>query len=80
LTRFINGRFASDERSAIVAQPANLPLPMLDYARFPTMPIVLVVIPDTWDKLTDGLDGIAIDLPALKVKPTHGDLIASTSR
>ena len=26
-----------------------------------------------WENLSDALDGIAIDLPALKVKPTHGD-------
>src|SRR5260370_14735764 len=37
----------------------------------PTLPLVHILIPDTWDQLTDGLDGIAIDLPALKVKPTH---------
>ncbi|HET7535307.1 MAG TPA: hypothetical protein VFJ90_02565, partial [Candidatus Didemnitutus sp.] len=39
------------------------------------LPLVHVLIPDTWDKLTDGLDGIAIDLPALAVKPTHGALV-----
>ena len=77
LPGFIGGRFPADERPVIVAQPANLPLPMLDYGRFgTTMPIVHVLIPDTWDKLTDGLDGIAIDLPALDLKPTHGDRIA----
>jgi hypothetical protein len=26
-----------------------------------------------WENMEDALDGIAIDLPALKVKPTHGD-------
>ena len=26
-----------------------------------------------WENMDDALDGIAIDLPALKVKPTHGD-------
>ncbi len=29
----------------------------------------------TWDNIDAGLDGIAIDLPALNVKPTHGDLV-----
>ena len=30
----------------------------------------------TWDDIDAGLDGIAIDLPALNVKPTHGDVYA----
>jgi hypothetical protein len=29
----------------------------------------------TWDDMYAGLDGIAIDLPALNVKPTHGDYV-----
>ncbi len=56
----------------------------------PSLPIVHVLIPAdfrglpaetthvpsyTWDNLNAGLDGIAIDLPALNVKPTHGDLV-----
>ncbi len=28
-----------------------------------------------WENMDAGLDGIAIDLPALNLKPTHGDLI-----
>jgi Concanavalin A-like lectin/glucanases superfamily len=56
-----------------------------------TMPIVHILIPadfrgdfqsDTghgntysWQNLHAGLDGIAIDLPALNLKPTHGDSI-----
>lgn len=28
----------------------------------------------TWENMRGGLDGIAIDLPPLKVKPTHGEL------
>jgi hypothetical protein len=28
-----------------------------------------------WKNLQAGLDGVAIDLPALKVKPTHGDYV-----
>jgi hypothetical protein len=55
-----------------------------------TLPIVHIVIPSdfrdatpgsrrgdsvySWENLPGGLDGIAIDLPALKVKPTHGQL------
>jgi hypothetical protein len=29
----------------------------------------------SWENMHAGLDGIAIDLPALNVKPTHGDVI-----
>ena len=54
------------------------------------MPIVHIVIPAdfrglpattthvpsyTWDDIDAGLDGIAIDLPALNVKPTHGEYV-----
>jgi hypothetical protein len=55
-----------------------------------TLPIVHVLIPDDfrlarsgqtvghasygWENLNAGLDGIAIDLPALHVEPTHGGL------
>ncbi|MGA2350550.1 MAG: LamG-like jellyroll fold domain-containing protein [Terracidiphilus sp.] len=56
----------------------------------PSLPIVHILIPAdlrglpadtthipsyTWDDMYAGLDGIAIDLPALKVKPTHGDYV-----
>lgn len=37
------------------------------------LPLVHILIPSAgWQTVTDGLDGIAIDLPALSVKPTHG--------
>jgi hypothetical protein len=54
------------------------------------MPIVHILIPAdlrglpastthvpsySWDNMYAGLDGIAIDLPALNVKPTHGDYV-----
>ena len=56
----------------------------------PALPIVHILIPAdlrgmpattthipsyTWDDMDAGLDGIAIDLPALNVKPTHGDYV-----
>jgi hypothetical protein len=75
LTKFVAGRFAPDERAALIAQPSdagttsNTPAAASGY-----LPLVHILVPDTWDQLTDGLDGIAIDLPALKVKPTHGAL------
>jgi hypothetical protein len=75
LVTYIHGRFAPDERALLVAQPAAATsaagpalLPQ------PSLPLVHLLIPDTWDQLTDGLDGIAIDLPALDVRPTHGEL------
>ena len=56
----------------------------------PSLPIVHILIPAdlrglpantthvpayTWDDIYAGLDGIAIDLPALNLKPTHGDYV-----
>jgi hypothetical protein len=75
LVTYIHGRFAPDERATLVAQPAGSlpPAPPTEPLQ-PSLPLVHVLIPDTWDQLTDGLDGIAIDLPALDVKPTHGGL------
>ena len=54
-----------------------------------SLPIVHIIIPADiraipgaghggsygWENMHAGLDGIAIDLPALNLKPTHGDLI-----
>ena len=54
------------------------------------MPIIHIIIPAdfrgmpggaarassyTWDDISAGLDGIAIDLPALNLKPTHGEYV-----
>jgi hypothetical protein len=75
LVKFINGRFEPDERAILIAQPANSAAPTVSTATPGTLPAVQILIPDTWDELTDGLDGIALDLPALNVKPTHGGLI-----
>ena len=74
LEKIIAGRFAPDERATLVAQPgaATTTAPALS----PALPLIHVLIPDTWDNLTDGLDGIALDVPALNLKPTNGGLIA----
>jgi hypothetical protein len=64
--------------------------PRADAAAGPTQPIVHVLIPADfrlarpggpvgkfqygWQGADVGLDGVAIDIPALKVKPTHGEL------
>jgi hypothetical protein len=91
LTAFINGRFAPDERSTVVALPDGGPAkPRSGVAPALSMPIVHVLIPDDfrlarsgrsvghasygWENLNAGLDGIAIDIPAMHVKPTHAGL------
>jgi Concanavalin A-like lectin/glucanases superfamily len=75
---YIWGRFPVGERQILVAHPAGESVvaasPLVPVG--PQLPLVHVLIPNTWDKLTDGLDGIAIDLPALNLPPTHGNLIA----
>ncbi|HXI84912.1 MAG TPA: LamG-like jellyroll fold domain-containing protein [Verrucomicrobiae bacterium] len=72
LVTFINGRYAADERATMVARPidANPAAPVAGPVK--SLPLVHILVPDNWDDMEDGLDGIAIDLPALKVKPTHG--------
>jgi hypothetical protein len=95
LTTFINGRFAPDERSTVVALPGGGPFGVPTKSRAEaapalSMPIVHVLIPEDfrlarsgrpvghasygWQNLNAGLDGIAVDIPAMHVKPTHGGL------
>src|SRR4051812_23563250 len=50
------------------------------YIETPGLPLVHVLVPDNWDKRTDGLDGIALDLPAFKFKPGPDGLIAFNIR
>jgi len=74
LRAFINGRFEPDERATLYARPDDAgPVAAAVAPTAPSLPLVHILVPDTWDALTDGLDGIAIDLPALHVAPTHGD-------
>jgi hypothetical protein len=50
---------------------------MIIPADFRGMPATTTHVPSyTWDDIDAGLDGIAIDLPALNVKPTHGEYVA----
>jgi hypothetical protein len=93
LVKFIDGRFAPDERAMMVAEA----LGKADDSKTPhvvsynnpeavsyktrSLPLVHILIPCDSEKkeyqldtVDGGLDGIAIDLPALKVKPTHGSL------
>jgi hypothetical protein len=71
LRAFIDGRFAEDERNILVAEPAvpgSLTTRFEDIPSRVTFPILHVLIPNSWDNSTEGLDGIAIDLPALKAE------------
>lgn len=83
LAAYIAGRHPADERTLLVAQPISAPgsavlsiaapdAAIVTPATSTALPLVHILIPNTWDKLPDGLDGIALDLPALAVKPTHG--------
>ncbi len=78
LVTFINGRFPPDERATLYAAGAAAGPPTAPPAAGgeanANMPLVHILIPDSWDNVDGGLDGIAIDLPALNVKATHGDL------
>ncbi len=74
--RLIATRFASDERATLVATASGASRRPTIERRLasPSLPIVHVIIPNSWDRLTDGLDGLALDLPALAVEATHGGL------
>ncbi|MDP2981898.1 MAG: LamG-like jellyroll fold domain-containing protein [Candidatus Latescibacter sp.] len=89
LLEYIRGRFLPDERAVMEALPGGAPgNPRTTTIEHP-LPLVHVLIPCdfrvnrpfwsnaqysyTWQNMDGGLDGIAIDLPALKVKPTHGE-------
>lgn len=65
LVAFIQGRFPSDERSIVVATTAAVSAPQTNPPSHATLPLVHLLVPNTWDAVTDGLDGIALDLPAL---------------
>jgi hypothetical protein len=86
---WIDGRFPTDEQMTMVAMPAGAPGKRRT-TKQTGLPIVHLLIPAdfrdmppdtgkgytyTWDNMPGGLDGIAIDLPALKMKPTHGEYI-----
>jgi len=83
LTTWIAGRFAADERATLIAQPAGTASPTVAATSVPSLPLVHILIPNkTADKAHDldavngGLDGIALDLPALKCTPNSKGLIA----
>ena len=90
LVSYINGRHLADARTTVVALPAGAPRrprQALQAGR----PLVHILIPPDfrdvgaglgrgtfsygWTNLDGGLDGLAIDLPALKAEPEGGALL-----
>ncbi len=87
---FIDGRYLADERAIAVALPDGAPMRTVSPRSDHALPLVHVLIPADfrtqapglpltqyaygWENLNAGLDGIAIDLPALNVKATQGGL------
>jgi hypothetical protein len=88
VVRYINGRYAPDERATMVAVPPGAPRTPRVAGASRGLPLVHILIPSdfrdadfrarrarfnySWVNINAGLDGIAIDLPALHVTPTHG--------
>jgi hypothetical protein len=85
---YIAGRFPPDERATVLAVPSGAPRMPRPGQAAAGMPIAHILIPSdfrdadfgarrarfnySWVNMHAGLDGIAIDLPALNVTPTHG--------
>ncbi len=90
LNTFIAGRYMADERTSVVAIPQGAPSRPRAAAPGAGLPIVHVLIPYdfsaspngtpyvrfgySWANMNAGLDGIALDIPALHVSATHGQL------
>ncbi|HEV7684126.1 MAG TPA: hypothetical protein VGO68_18490, partial [Pyrinomonadaceae bacterium] len=76
VSKFIAGRYAADERATLVAvadgaKPKSV---VRNPKSDPSLPLVHIIIPaEAWENISDGLNGLAIDLPPLRVKPTHGE-------
>jgi len=88
LVDYIHGRFPDGQRATMVATPASATATVADEPG--GLPLVHILIPADfralptgtsrglaydWENLHAGLDGIAIDLPPLKVKPTDGEYV-----
>ena len=91
LLEFVNGRFLPDERSTLIALPGKGYRAKQKPSWEKQLPLVHILVPYdshlvsvrdagldstyTWEKITGGLDGIAIDLPAMNLKPADDKLI-----
>lgn len=87
LNSYIAGRYMADERASVVALPDGAPR-REGAARAASLPLVHILVPADfrvlppggpviqysygWENLNAGLDGIALELPAMKLKATHG--------
>lgn len=67
LDQYIDGRYPTDERARMVAQPADQPVPILMYMIPKQLPLVHVLIPDSWDGNNQALDGIELELNRSRV-------------
>ncbi len=75
IRNFIAGRYTADERAMIVAvaDGTNSQSAIRNSQSETQLPLVHILVPAAgWESMSDGLDGIAIDLPPLHVKATHG--------
>ena len=88
LVEYIHGRFPAEQRATMVATPGSAAGKTREEPA--SLPIVHILIPSDfralptgtsrglaydWQNLHAGLDGIAIDLPPLHMKPTHGQYV-----
>jgi hypothetical protein len=85
IVKFVAGRFTADERSMAIAYPdeqtakskqqtASNPKSEIRNPKFDQLPLVHLAIPaDGWQNISEGLDGIVLELPPLHLKPTHGE-------
>lgn len=68
LRTWLEGRFGPGERTLLYGRPQEesgaAPAAIAAPPSATTLPIRHMLIPNTWDQLTDGLDGIEIELPA----------------
>jgi hypothetical protein len=89
LVKYIDGRFPADERMTMMAMPAGAPGTRRKDTQS-GLPIVHILIPADfrsqmvdsghgytydWENMDGGLDGIAIDLPALNSRPNADGVI-----
>lgn len=85
LVKFIAGRFSPDGRTTLVAQPvtpSTSPTPSSppSPSSHSALPLVHLLIPAPDSGSPDGLDGLALDLPALALTPNSSGLIALNLR
>ena len=73
VNKFIKGRYTADERATIIASADDESNAKHDGQATPAqaLPLVHVLIPAAgWQNITDGLNGVALDIPPLNVQPT----------